>query len=176
MRLMKEKRKKDEIWQAIIYRFYQNLCSNMQRHLTILSMTILSITDHPGFHPHWSSCGLRKHKTRWSGGFLGRCPRKVSFHVLDKKNPWKVSFHTSINRTTSALLKWEFTLLKKCLKKVRLHAIEWWIVHNKFLPIAYMPLTHYSIIEGKRVQKQKEGLPTRMISKQETKIPLECQE
>ena len=185
MRLMKEKRKKDEIWQAITCRLYQNLCSNMQRRLTILSMTmtmiilwmtILSMTDHPGFHSHWSSCGLRKHKTRWSGGFLGRCPRKVSFHVLDKKNSWKVSFHTSINRTTSALLKWDFMLLKKCLKKVRLHAIEWWTVHSKYLPIAYMLLTHYSIIEGKRLQKQKEDLPTTMIGKHETKIPLECQE
>ena len=166
MRLMKEKRRKDEIWQAITCRFYQNLFSNMQSRWTILSMT-----DNPGFHSHWSSCGLRKHKTRWSGGFLGRCPRKVSFHVLDKKNPWKVSFHTSINRTTSALM-----LLKKCLKKVRLHAIEWWTVHNKFLPIAYMPLTRHSIIEGKRVQKQKEDLPTTIIGKHETKIPLECQE
>ena len=70
-------------------------------------------------------------------------PSKSKFSCSWRKNPWKVSFHTSINRRTSALMKWDFMLLKKCLKKVRLHAIEWWTVHNKFLPIAYMPLTHY---------------------------------
>ena len=54
--------------------------------------------------------------------------------------------------------------------------MECWTVLNTYLPIAYMLLTRYSIIKGKRVQKQKEDLPTAMIGKHETKIPLECQE
>ena len=44
-------------------------------------------------------------------------PSKSEFSCSWQKNSWKVSFHTSINRTTSALLKWDFMLLKKCLKK-----------------------------------------------------------
>ena len=160
---MKEKRKKDEIWQAITCRFYQNLCSNMQLRWTILSMTmtmiilwmtilsmtmtmiilwmtILSMTDHPGFHSHWSSCGLRKHKTRWSGGFLGRCPRKVSFHVLDKKILEKLVFILVLIEQQalswseiscywrSALKKWDFMLLNdepSITKTYLLHTCSW---------------------------------------------------
>ena len=134
MRLMKEKRKKDEIWQAITCRFYcfHKLTSDMKNRL-LDNLLYDNDNDNPlndnplNNRPPWVPLSLKflwtaqtqDQMIRW---LSWQMPSKSKFSCSWQKNPWKVFILVLIEQQVlswseiscywrSALKKWDFMLL-----------------------------------------------------------------